>query len=215
MDGGAEGRTEVDWALEGLGERMNAIVDAVEREAVGLRQEAEDEAARIRQQAQEEARLYLDDVRRRAEEMVDQRVRRISEIGDALMARAEEVIERLEYAIPVKSELEGLVRALGETADRLARQDYSELVPPDWPAPPTAAEQRRFEAQPQPAAASQQLEDAHRVAIEMAASGATRREVEAHLGRTPGSTRSSVLDEVFGPGTSPDSAAPWVAPSQG
>ena len=57
---------------------------------------------------------------------------RIQELSDALMARAEEVLERLDYAVPVKAGFENLVQALGETAERLASQDYSEFAQPSW-----------------------------------------------------------------------------------
>lgn len=247
-----------DWETAGLGARVNEIVDAVEREAAKLRSEAEQEAAQIRYQAQEDAQRYLDHARQQAEALAAQRMERIQALSDQLMARAEEVLERLEYAVPVKEGFENLVRALGETAERLAREDYSEFAPPPWgggpppapqappPAPPVAPpapsdatggfvsppisqpppaphqpapapQQPPPPAQPAPAGAAQgpgwqELDDVHRIAIQMATAGSTRGEVEAHLAQTPAPTRSSVLDEIFGPGTGPETRVPWASP---
>jgi hypothetical protein len=246
-----------DWEAAGLGARVNEIVDAVEREAAKLRQEAEQEAAEIRHQAQEEARRYVDHARQQSQQLAQQRMQQIHELSDALMRRAEEVLERLEYAVPVKEGFENLVRALGETAERLAKQDYDEFTLPEWqgpgagattpqqppaystpstPAPgatsyggeappagyqppgPTGAAAPTPTPGPAPAqqgsAGWQELDDAHRVAIQMAAGGSTRGEVEAHLAQTPAPTRASVLDEIFGQGSPPETRVPWAAPQR-
>ncbi len=126
------GEGDFDWESPGLGTRVNEIVDAVEREAAKLRQEAEQDAQQIRLQAQEEAQRYADQARQQTDAMAAQRVQRIQELSDALMARAEEVLERLDYAVPVKAGFENLVKALGETAERLASQDYSDVAQPSW-----------------------------------------------------------------------------------
>ena len=238
-----------DWEGAGLGARVNEIVDAVEREASKLRQEAEQEAAQIRYQAQEESRRYLEQARQRSEQLAQHRAQQIHELSDALMRRAEEVLERLEYAVPVKEGFENLVRALGETAERLANQDYAEFAPPSWDtarapasgqgAPPSPAygtpepgpanvagagatsSAGGFQAPQQPVQQPggqgqgwQELDDAHRVAIQMAAGGSTRGEVEGHLAQAPPATRASVLDEIFGPGTPPDTRVPWATPQR-
>lgn len=244
-----------EWETAGLGARVNEIVDAVEREAAKLRSEAEQEASQIRYQAQAEAQRYLDHARQQAEVLAAQRMERIQALSDQLMARAEEVLERLEYAVPVKEGFENLVRALGETAERLAREDYSEFAPPPWgdapatappvppPAPPVSPPPSPPSdatggfaappvsqpppvpqqpspappAQPAPADAAQgpgwqELDDVHRIAIQMATAGSTRGEVEAHLAQTPAPTRGSVLDEIFGAGTGPETRVPWASP---
>ena len=249
-----------DWEAAGIGSRVNEIVDAVEREAAKLRQEAEQDAAQIRFQAQEEARRYVEQARRQSETLVAQRMERIQELSDALMARAQEVLERLDYAVPVKAGFEHLVRALGETAERLASQDYTEYAEPSWeqvrgapeeapqpapayappsppPSPAPAAFQPPEPAAPPPGPAGpppgpavtatqppaqgqsssagwQQLDDAHRIAIQMAAGGSTRGEVEAHLAHAPAPARASVLDEIFGPGSPAETRVPWATPPQ-
>jgi hypothetical protein len=256
----ARQRPEGDWGAQRLGDRVNAIVDAVEREAGELRKEAEVEAAQIRSRAEEEARQHMEQARRHAEALVARRTQHIAELSDALTARAEEVLERLEYAVPVKSGFENLVRALGETAERLAHEGYSDSAPPSWeaaaggggagegqagpgryappsgpgayraPDPGTGPAPAADHGQPpasyppgQPAQAAtgsgapgwQQLDDAHRVAIQMAAAGSTRGEVESHLASSPAPTRTSVLDDVFGPGTPADARVPWATPPSG
>jgi hypothetical protein len=242
---------------------VNDIVDAVEREATKLRQEAEQDAAQIRYQAQEEARRYVEQARRQSDEMVAQRMQRIQELSDALMARAEEVLERLEYAVPVKAGFENLVRALGETAERLASEEpagypeptweqarrdtaqqqppAAEYAPPPEPAtgpppaspqfaqpgtppaaepsaPPSSAPGADPAAAPPPAGSQasswQQLDDYHRIAIQLAASGSTRGEVEAQLADAPGPARTSVLDEIFGIGSPAETRVPWATPRQ-
>jgi hypothetical protein len=267
------GEAGVDWESGSLGTRVNEIVDAVEREASKLRQEAEHDAAQIRQQAQDEARRYVEHARHQSDAMVAERAERIRELSDALMARAEEVLARLEYAVPVKAGFENLVRALGETAERLGSQDSSEFREPSWeevrgtgpaqtapgpgqpppgypaqapppaysgeaPAPGTAtvpppggypqpgeeppasyqppAQQPGYPPPAQQGAPGgagwQGLDDAHRVAIQMAAAGSTRGEVEAHLAHAPAPTRVSVLDEIFGAGSPAETRVPWASP---
>jgi hypothetical protein len=50
------------------------------------------------------------------------------------------------------------------------------------------------------------------VAIQMAASGATRGAVREHLHRALGlADTGSVLDEVFGPGSGEDAQVPWTS----
>ncbi len=246
-----------DWEATGFGSRVNEIVDAVEREAVKLRQEAEQDAAQIRYQAQEDARRYVEQARQQSDAMVAQRTQEIRELSDALMARAQEVLARLDYAVPVKEGFESLVRALGETAERLASQDQTDYSPPSWEqarsepdatstapaqgyAPPPGPSPAPQPAGPPPAAPPpaeptpgtpftstsppaqeqataagwQQLDDAHRIAIQMAAAGSTRGEVEAHLAHAPAPARASVLDEIFGAGSPAETRVPWASPPQ-
>ena len=104
--------------------RVSSILDAVEREATQLRAEA-----------REEARRYLDFSRRRADNLVAERQRRIAELSDEIMAKAEAVVGRLDDAGPVRAGFENLVRALGEAAERLARESEStahEFEPPSF-----------------------------------------------------------------------------------
>ena len=104
--------------------RVSSILDAVEREASTLRSEAV-----------EEARRYLDYSRQRADALVGERQRRISELSDEIIAKAESVVGRLDDAAPVRAGFENLVRALGDAAERLAREaeeGAAEYEPPSF-----------------------------------------------------------------------------------
>jgi len=259
--GAAGGQT--DWESTSLGSRVDEIVEAVDREAAKLRHEAEEEARQVRHRAQEEARQYIEYARRESERLVAERREQIAALSDGLMARAEEVLERLDYAVPVKTGFENLVRALGETAERLAGDDITRFNEPTWerfrettegpvspgpppaqagpppgappappPSPPLAFSQATGEPAPPPeppagpsqppahpgqpgATGWQQLDDAQRVAIQMAAGGRTRGEVDSHLGGLPATQRAAMLDEIFGVGTPLDATVPWATPVEG
>lgn len=267
-----------------ISRRVGSILDAVEREA-----------ARLREEARVEAGAYLDNARRRADGLVAERQRRIGEISDELIAKSEAVIARLDDAAPVRMGFENLVRALGDAAERLAREaegTAAEFEPPPFGAtavaqpyvpaqPPVAPQQQQqpqhapaphpqhqllpqqhqHSAQPMvhhppepsyqpqhepqqpstpayggpayggsphparsPAAPGWQSaapasgqgaaggDEARMVAIQMAASGATRGAVREHLQRTLGLAQPApVLDEVFGPGSGEDAQVPWTA----
>ena len=104
--------------------RVSSILDAVEREA-----------ARLREDAREESRRYLDYSRRRADSLLAERQRRIAELSDEIMIKAEAVVGRLDDAAPVRQGFENLVRALGDAAERLAREAglrSSEFDPPPF-----------------------------------------------------------------------------------
>ena len=56
------------------------------------------------------------------------------------------------------------------------------------------------------------MDDARLVAIQMAAAGSTRGQVREHLAQGMGVAEpSTVLDEIFGPGSAEDSRVPWTA----
>jgi hypothetical protein len=97
-----------------ISRRVASILDAVEREAERLREEAREEAAQ-----------YLEQAKLRADALVTQRQRRIAEVSDELLAKAEAVVGRLEDAAPVRDGFENLVRALGDAAERLSRETHS------------------------------------------------------------------------------------------
>ena len=109
-----------------ISRRVGSILDAVEREA-----------ARLREEARVEAAGYLDNARRRADGLVAERQRRIGELSDELIAKSEAVIARLDDAAPVRQGFENLVRALGDAAERLAHE--AEGSAGDFEPPPFTA----------------------------------------------------------------------------
>ncbi|HYU60703.1 MAG TPA: hypothetical protein VEK39_08080 [Solirubrobacterales bacterium] len=252
--------------------RVSSILDAVEREA-----------AELRKQAREEARRYVEYAKRRADGLVAERQRRISELSNDLISRADRILDRLEATEPVRAAFDDLVKALGETAERLAREagdDYSDFAPPAFsempvepetaePGEPAAGRREAWRAEPprpdirgpetrgpetrrpepkrpvirhpgawpptppaEPATSTpppashpggegglgsqpwQSLNGAQVIAIQMAAAGSTRGEVEAQVRDSLGvPDPGEILDEVFGRGSPDDARVPWARPA--
>ena len=93
-------------------------------------------------------------------------------------------------------------------------------TPPSAAAPPQPAWQpqgerwsaRQAPSPAPPATGWRPLDEARMVAIQLAASGATRAAVREHLHRELGVRESSgLLDEVFGAGSGDDARVPWTA----
>jgi len=235
--------------------RVGSVLDAVEREATRLREEAREDAGR-----------YLESAKHRADELVAERQRRIAELSDELLTKATALVTHLDDVAPVRQGFENLAQALGHAAERLSRE--SELTAADFepqpfyegasqPGPQEAALQpdsnpvqreesfdpyRGFPPRPHPAPHTPQapawqsgpprgpdppsparggppgstgwreLDDARMVAIQMAATGATRSGVRDHLTRALGiSDTERILDEIFGANSGEDARVPWTA----
>jgi hypothetical protein len=172
--------------------RVKSILDAAEREAEALRAEA-----------REEGRRELEEAKRHADELVAERQRRIAELSDALVERLETLLRGLEGAEDARSAFEDLLRSLGDAAERIGREASA---PVERTAPP---------ANP-PSELDRSANGAHIVAIQMAAAGRTRGQVESHIRTSLGIAEpSAVLDEVFGEGTPDDATVPWARPRPG
>jgi hypothetical protein len=94
-----------------------------------------------------------------------------------------------------------------------------------WPqaVQPAASTPRPPEAAPRPTGPATERRDpgqpsadgAHLLAIQMAAAGSTRAQIESHIRETLGiPDPRPILDDVFGPGTAPDATVPWAGPRQ-
>ena len=94
-----------------IADRIGSILDSVENEAVRLHAEAKADAAR-----------YAERARHHIDHLVHERQRRISELSDELIAKSEAVVGRLDDAEPIRRGFENLVEALGDAAERLARE---------------------------------------------------------------------------------------------
>lgn len=131
--------------------RVSSILDAVEREA-----------ARLRDDAIQEARRYLDYSRRHADSLVEERRHRIAELSDEIVAKSEAVVARLDDAEPVREGFQNLVRSLGGVAERLARESEGQgprFEPPDFHDP--AVQRHAVPPQPTPAASPPAPQAAH------------------------------------------------------
>ena len=95
-----------------------------------------------------------------------------------------------------------------------------------WPqaVQPAASTPRPPEAAPKPTGPATERRDpgkpsadgAHLLAIQMAAAGSTRAQIESHIRETVGvADPRPILDDVFGPGAPPDATVPWARPRQG
>ncbi len=155
------------WPGEGkpvaaeISERIRSILADAEAAADAMRHEAEEEAHARRRAAETEALRIIEDARREAERFLADRIHRVSELSDEILERGQSVVERLDAADQVRSELAGLVSSLGETAARLANEVRSmpgprspeiEVAPAAGPAPaPEAAVEPEVVAGPEPA----------------------------------------------------------------
>jgi hypothetical protein len=104
------------------GDPGSALASEISRRVAAILEAVEGEAARLRAEARADAARYLDDARRQADELVAERQRRIAAVSDELLRKSEAVVARLEDAEPVRTGFENLVRALGDAAERLARE---------------------------------------------------------------------------------------------
>jgi hypothetical protein len=146
----------------------------------------------------EEADRILAEARRKAEtsadvdKAIDHRRLRLLELYETLIARAELVLARLDDAEAGHESLERMTRALTQAAEELTLE-VTAAVQPDRSDLVTEGRER---------------------AIQMAASGATRNQVESHLREfCELGDPNRLLDEVFGPASDGDSRVPWaVAP---
>jgi vacuolar-type H+-ATPase subunit H len=98
---------------EAVGSRVESVLDAAERAASGIRQDAE-----------EWARQYMEETRRKADEMATQRVQELSQLTDSLMNRARSVAKQSD----------DLISALDDAARNLLTTGGS-----GGSAPPTAS----------------------------------------------------------------------------
>ncbi len=164
-------------------DRVRSIVAAAESEAARMRYEAERDAQARHREAEEQATRFLEDAKRRAENLVEERRRRIAEISEQIVESSQALLEHIDNAAAVRRQLDAVVQALGETADRLTRD--SGRTPGEIPEPPVPAGDR--------------FDGARLVALQMAVAGTSREEVEAHLRRGFGlEDPHPILDDVFG-----------------
>jgi hypothetical protein len=214
-----------------LGERVRALVAAAEGMAAAVRSDADNYAEARRYEADAEVERRLREAGEQADALLAERLSRISDLSDRILERAEAVLERLESAEHVRGQLNELTRALGDTAERMARElgreapghrpQATELEPEPEEEHPMADDvrplrppgERRFEPRPlRPAApahvpredADTRLDDARLVALQMAVAGRSREEVGAHLRAAfDVGDPDPILDHVFAEGIPP------------
>jgi hypothetical protein len=125
-----------------LGERVRALVAAAEGMAAAVRSDADNYALSRRREADVEAERRLREASEQADALLAERLSRISDLSDRILERAEAVLERLDQAEEVRGQLESLTHALGETAQRVARElgESTSSTPSDAPVLPVLVE---------------------------------------------------------------------------
>jgi hypothetical protein len=84
----AVGDPNREAAASAVGERIESVLDAAERAAVGIREDA-----------QEWARRYLEESRRKADDAAAQRIQELSSLTDSLVSRAKAVAQQSDELI--------------------------------------------------------------------------------------------------------------------
>lgn len=180
--------TPADPLAAGTAERLEAIVEAAERAAAGVIDDAEAQARQRLAEAEEEA-----------EHRVAERLAALTELTDSLLAEAEAVHDRSERLVVA---LEQARRSLGaDAADAAPSQEgprpnhLSAVDPVEAPAPPRPAELRAAPVGEPGSAAGARL-----LATQMAVSGSSREEIELKLRNGfEIEDAASILDAILGP----------------
>jgi len=200
---------------------VRSLFAAAEKSAAAIRAEAEQRAALTLAEAEAEARRVLEEARGDADELLAARRQQLTELSDSIVRAAESVLGDLELAAEARRALDGLVRSLQETAERIAAPAPGVIdpgvppgrssagtpqnadapvaeTPPEAGAPVAAARidgNANGDASPD---AARGFTGARLVAFQMAQAGSTRGEVAAHLRRTFAMRDAhEVLNEVF------------------
>jgi hypothetical protein len=146
-----------------LSERIRSILADAEGAAAALRHQADQDAQARLRDAETESLKIVEDARREAERFLADRIERVSALSDEILERGQSVVERLDSAEEVRSQLADLVVSLGETAARLANEVRAmpgprtvtlgrEPARRDWsePDPPAAGPETVVEPEPEP-----------------------------------------------------------------
>lgn len=117
-----EAREYLQQAKQRADSLVRTMIGAVERESAEIRREAE-LGIRDRWRAVEiEAGRYLDDAKQVADGMVAERQERIRTLSDGVVARGQALTAGMDDADRIQRQFESFVRALSETASRIAAE---------------------------------------------------------------------------------------------
>ncbi len=225
---------------EEVSKRVTSILEAVEKEAARLREEARDEARRYMEYAKRRADGLVAERQRRIAELSDSMLRNaeavLAKLEGAQPVRAgfEDLVRSLGDAAERLAEEVGTGDGFDAvTLDEPAGRAPVPVQPPQMPAPdaepapapePDAGLAAHAGAMPvhtAPASAPEAEAPPEQhdpaptlVAIQMAADGSTRGEVETHLRNLSSEDPAPVLDRLFGAGTAGDAHVPWTNPQE-
>lgn len=102
-----------------------AMVAALEQEVAAIRRDAEEGIRSRWSQVEAEAQRHLEEAHRVGDGMLAERQHRLAVLSDGITSRAEAVSSGLEDADRVRGQFEAFVRALSDTAERIAREAAS------------------------------------------------------------------------------------------
>jgi hypothetical protein len=162
-------------AVSAVGERIESFLDAAERAAAGIREDA-----------QEWARRYRDESRPKADDAAAQRIQELSSLTDSLVSRAKAVARQSDE----------LIAALDDAGRRILNttRPGSETDPAP---PPAGAVPPSPPAQPASEGTTGPSEGAHLLAAQMAVTGSTRDEIARRLREEFGiKDARAILDEI-------------------
>ena len=111
-----------DSISDEISERVRSVLAAAEGAATAIRHEAEQQVESKKRAAEVERARIVEDARAEADGLLQARIKRISELSDGLVEGAESLLARIDSAAEVKRQLETMVAALAETAERLAAE---------------------------------------------------------------------------------------------
>jgi hypothetical protein len=146
-----------------ISERVRSVLAAAESAALAIRHEAEQQAQIKGRAAEAERARFLEHAKAEAEALLEERMKRISELSDSLIEGAEAILMRIHGAEEVKRQLETMVHALADAAQKLAAESEHSHEPPrprpvavEDPEPATVTELRTAptpepESKPEPA----------------------------------------------------------------
>lgn len=117
-----EAREYLERAKKRADSLVATMVQAIEREAAAIRRDA-DESIRARwSQVETDAQHHLEEARRVGDAMLAERQQRIAALSDGITGKAEALSSGVEDANRIRGQFEAFVRALSDTADRIARE---------------------------------------------------------------------------------------------
>ncbi|MFN8152041.1 MAG: hypothetical protein U0R24_13070 [Solirubrobacterales bacterium] len=118
----AEAREYLEAAKRRADSLVKTMVGAVEHEASEARREAEESIRSRWQQVEVDATRHVENARRVASQMLSERQERITKLSDGITDRADALTAGMDDAERVRAQFESFIRALSETADRIAKE---------------------------------------------------------------------------------------------
>lgn len=118
----AEAKEYLEAAKRRADSLVKTMVGAVEHEASEARREAEESIRTRWQQVEVDATRHVENARRVASQMLSERQERITTLSDGITDRADALTAGMDDAERVRAQFESFIRALSETADRIAKE---------------------------------------------------------------------------------------------